>query len=386
VAEFDVLVIGGGIGGLAAALALAQIGRRVHVVEKSAEFGEIGAGLQLAPNAADALDRLGVLGEIKRHAVLPRRLVWGDALSGAIIAAIDLGAPFVARFGHPYLVMHRSDLLEVLLAACRAHDRVTLETRREAVAIEAGADRARVAFADGAAADCAALIGADGLRSLARRFVADDGPPREFPFVAYRGAIPIGEVSEHAGLDNVIMWCGPDLHFVQYPIRRGELFNQVAVFRSPSYPAADWGNADELEAHYAPCCDYVRQSLRKIHRDRRWAMVDRRPIPTWAKGRVALIGDAAHPMLQYIAQGACQAIEDTVALARCVAADPDIAAAFKAYEAARYLRTARVQISAEFMGHVFHADGVGRTLRNRFFAARAADDYRDLEWLYGHRA
>ncbi|MGH7073602.1 MAG: FAD-dependent oxidoreductase [Stellaceae bacterium] len=385
-AAFDFLIIGGGIGGLAAALALAQAGRRVHVVEKSDAFGEIGAGLQLAPNASDALDRLGVLGEIRKYAVLPRRLVWGDALSGEIITAVDLGDPFRKRYGYPYLVMHRSDLLDVLLAACRADDHITLETGRAAVAIEALAAGARVRFADGTAGDCAALVGADGLKSLAREFVADDGPPREFPFVAYRGAIPIGEVSEHAGLDNVIMWCGHDLHFVQYPIRRGELFNQVAVFKSPSFPAADWGNPAELDAHYTQCCDYVRKSLEKIHRDRRWAMVDRRPIARWARGRVVLIGDAAHPMLQYIAQGACQAIEDTVALGAAVAAERDIAASFKAFEAARCLRTARVQISSEFMGHIFHTEGVGRTLRNHFFAARAADDYRDLDWLYGHRA
>jgi len=318
--------------------------------------------------------------------VRPRRLVFGDALSGEIITAIDVGDGFEKRFGYPYLVMHRSDLLNALLAACRARNRITLETARDVVGIADRGAGARVTFADGGAYECAGLIGADGLWSVTRRFVADDGVPRQFPFVAYRGAIPIEDVSEHAGLDNVIMWCGPDMHFVQYPIRRGALFNQVAVFKSPSYPEADWGNAAELDAHYAQCCGYVRQSLTKIQRDRRWTMVDRKPIAAWARNRIALLGDAAHPMLQYIAQGACQAIEDAVALADRVAAEPDIAAAFAAYRDARYLRTARVQISAEFMGTIFHAEGVGRTLRNRFFAARGADDYRDLDWLYGHRA
>jgi salicylate hydroxylase len=385
-AEFEFLIIGGGIGGLAAALGLAHAGRRVHVIEKSAEFGEIGAGLQLAPNASDALDRLGVLNELKKHAVMPRRLVWGDAVSGEIVTSFDLGEPFVARFTYPYLVMHRSDLLNVLLAACRAEARITLETGRDAVAIEEYEIGARVTCADGASYDCDALIGADGLWSPTRKFVADDGLPRAFPYVAYRGAIPIEEVSEHAGLDNVIMWCGPDMHFVQYPIRRGELFNQVAVFKSPSYPADDWGNEAELDAHYTQCCDYVRKSLLKIHRDRRWNMIDRRPISTWVRNRVALLGDAAHPMLQYIAQGACQAIEDTICLADRVRDIPDISAAFKSYQEARYLRTARVQISAEFMGGIFHTDGVGRDLRNRFFAGHAADDYRHIDWLYGHRA
>ena len=385
-AEFDFVIVGGGIGGLAAALGLARAGRRVHVIERSAEFGEIGAGLQLAPNASEALQRLGVLTEIGRHAVFPQRMAWGDAVSGEIITALDLGAPFVARFGYPYLVMHRSDLLSVLLEACRGEHRITLETGREAARIEESAAGARVTCGDGAVYECRALIGADGLWSPTRQFVADDGPPRAFPYVAYRGAIPIEDVSVHAGLDNVIMWCGPDMHFVQYPIRRGELFNQVAVFKSPSWPAAGWGNAAELDAHYAQCCDYVRKSLTKIERDRHWEMVDRKPISRWVRNRIALLGDAAHPMLQYIAQGACQAIEDAICLADRVRDISDVGKALLAYQEARYLRTARVQISAGFMGEIFHIDGVGRLLRNQFFGRHAAQDYRELEWLYGHRA
>jgi 3-hydroxybenzoate 6-monooxygenase len=384
--EHEFLIIGGGIGGLAAALGLARAGKRVHVLEKSAEFGEIGAGLQLAPNASNALDRLGVLGDIRKHAVFPRRLVWGDAISGDIITSLDLGDKFVARFGYPYLVMHRSDLLNVLLEACRAESRITLETGRDAAAIEDRETGARVTCADGATYECRALIGADGLWSPTRKLIADDGPPRAFPYVAYRGAIPIGEVSEHAGLDNVIMWVGPAMHFVQYPIRRGELFNQVAVFKSPSWPREDWGDAAELDAHYAQTCDYVRRSLTMIHRDRRWNMVDRVPIANWVRNRIALLGDAAHPMLQYIAQGACQAIEDAICLADRVRETAYIGEALRAYREARYLRAARVQISAEFFGEICHIEGVGRTLRNQFFAARAPDDYREIEWLYGHRA
>jgi 3-hydroxybenzoate 6-monooxygenase len=386
VADYEFLIVGGGIGGLAAALSLARAGRRVHVIERAAEFGEIGAGLQLAPNASDALDRLGVLGEIRKHAVFPQRMAWGDAISGDIVTALDLGAPFVARFGYPYLVMHRSDLLNVLLAACRAEPRIALETGRDAVRIEDRETGARIVCADGARYDCAALIGADGLRSPTRKFVADDGAPRAFPHVAYRGAIPIDEVSEHAGLDNVIMWCGPDMHFVQYPIRRGALFNQVAVFKSPSHPAPDWGNQAELEAHYAQCCDYVRKSLTKIQRDRRWEMVDRKPIATWVRNRIALLGDAAHPMLQYIAQGACQAIEDTVCLADRVRDIGDVGKALLAYQEARYARTARVQFSAEYMGEIFHVGAEGRLARNQAYEGRRPDDYREIEWLYGHRA
>ena len=384
--DHEFLVIGGGIGGLAAALGLARAGRSVHVLEKSPEFGEIGAGLQLAPNASHALDRLGVLAEIRKYAVFPRRLVWGDAISGDIITSLDLGEKFVERFGYPYLVMHRSDLLSALLEACRAESRITFETDRDVLAVEDRGDGARAICADGESREAMALIGADGLRSATRKLVADDGEPRGFPYVAYRGAIPIDEISEHAGLDNVIMWVGPDMHFVQYPVRRGELYNQVAVFKSPTYPNGDWGNPNELDGHYAQCSAYIQKSILKIGRDRHWNMVDRPPMATWTRNRVTLLGDAAHPMLQYIAQGACQALEDAACLAARVAETGEAGRAFLAYQEARYLPTARVQISAQFFGEICHIGGVGRILRNQFFGAHSPDDYREIDWLYGHHA
>ncbi len=381
------LVVGGGIGGLATALALARAGRPVHVIEKSAEFGEIGAGLQLAPNAMHVLDHLGVLPEIGKHAVYPSRLVWIDAFAATRITEVDLGAAFKERYRHPYIVMHRSDLLSVLLDACRAERRITLETRREVAAIDDLGDGARARCADGTAYEADLLIGADGLHSTARRLFSDDAPIRD-GYVAYRGAIPIERLSTHAGLDNVVMWVGPDMHFVQYPVRRGELYNQVAVFRSPRYSplSEDWGTPDELDAHYAQTCDYIRGCLALMWRDRRWTMADRKPIARWTKNRIALMGDAAHPMYQYIAQGACQAIEDALALARLVAASPDdLPAALAAYEQARTRRTARVQITARAMGALFHLDGIGAVLRNEMMATRSAADYTMLDWLYGHR-
>src|SRR6185312_8610062 len=167
-------------------------------------------------------------------------------------------------------------------------------------------------------------------------------------------------LSAHAGLDNVVMWVGPQMHFVQYPIRRAELYNQVAVFRSARYrpDTDDWGTPEELDAHYAQTCDYVRGCIQLMWRDRRWPMSDRKLVGTWAKNRIVLMGDAAHPMLQYIAQGACQAIEDSLALASHVAASPgDIPKALAAYADARRLRAARVQLTARAMGAFFHLDG-----------------------------
>jgi 3-hydroxybenzoate 6-monooxygenase len=380
------LIVGGGIGGLATALALARGGRAVHVVEKAAAFGEIGAGLQLAPNAMAVLDRLGLSSAVAAHAVHPRRLVWMDALSGERITEIDLGDAFRRRYGHPYIVMHRGDLLAVLLDACRQETRITLESDREIVAVEDGGDVARARAADGRVYQTELLIGADGLHSLVRRRISDDALVYD-GLVAYRGTIPIERMSTHAGLDNVVMWVGPQMHFVQYPIRRAELYNQVAVFRSKRYAPAsdDWGKPAELDAHYAQTCDYVRGCITLMWRDKRWPMVDRKPIASWTRNRIALMGDAAHPMYQYIAQGACQAIEDALALANSIAAAPgDVPRALAAYEAARKHHAARVQLTARAMGALFHLDGVAAAVRNELMAARAGDDYAMLDWLYGH--
>jgi 3-hydroxybenzoate 6-monooxygenase len=381
------LIVGGGIGGLATALALARSGRQVHVVEKSPDFGELGAGLQLAPNAMAVLDRLGVAGALAAQAVHPRRLVWMDALSAERITEVDLGDAFRRRYGHPYIVMHRGDLLAVLLEACRHERRITLEPDSEIVAIEDLGDAARARAADGRSYEAALLIGADGLHSPVRRLISDDALVYD-GLVAYRGTIPIERMSAHAGLDNVVMWVGPQMHFVQYPIRRAELYNQVAVFRSQRYtPNADaWGTPAELDAHYAQACDYVRGCITLMWRDKRWPMVDRKPIASWVRNRIALMGDAAHPMYQYIAQGACQAIEDALALAESVAASPgDVTKALAGYETRRIRRTARVQMTARAMGALFHLDGVAAAVRNELMAARAGDDYAPLDWLYGHR-
>jgi len=386
-AERSILIVGGGIGGLTTALALSRRNHRVHVVEKAPEFGEIGAGLQLAPNAMRVLDDVGVLPEISKHAVYPSRLVWMDALSAKRITAIDLGDAFRQRYGYPYIVMHRSDLLQVLLEACQVSPLIVLEANRSVVSVEDRGDKARAKFADGSVIDVDILIGADGLWSTVRRLIVEDEPHRD-GYVAYRGTIPMEKMSTHAGLDNVVMWVGPSMHFVQYPVRRGELYNQVAVFRSPNYKPGsdDWGTPEELDAHYSQCCDYVQTCSKLMWRDKRWPMHDRAPILEWTKNRIALLGDAAHPMYQYIAQGACQAIEDALCLAKRVAGAPgDPAGALKAYESERNLRTARVQITARAMGAFFHLSGVAAIVRNELMERRRTDDYSMIDWLYGHK-
>src|SRR6202011_3765481 len=320
-----------------------QAGLRAHVIEKAEEFTEIGAGLQLAPNATRMLDRLGILDEIQKHAIFPTRAVLMDAASGQEITCLNFGKNFREHFGYPYIVMNRGDLLAVELAACRATPLITLEKNKDAVRIQDLGDGARVECADGSVYECDALVGVDGLWSTTRKAIHDDGDPICSQFVAYRGTLPIEEAPAGSDLDNVTLWVGPDLHFVQYSVRRGKLFNQVAVFRSYRYKedSEDWGTADELEEHFSRMCLRVRTAVAKIKRNRRWPMLDRLPIPNWTRNRITLLGDAAHPMLQYIAQGACQALEDAVCLGDNLKKyGGDAAPAFLAYQQPRMERTA----------------------------------------------
>jgi salicylate hydroxylase len=358
------------------------------VLEQATTFGEIGAGIQLAPNAASALDHLGILARIGQYAVYPRRMVLVDALSGETLTAADLGQPFLDTFRYPYVVMHRNDLLTLLLQACQKSRAITLETNRQVVSVVDLGDGARVTCADGSRYESQALVGADGLRSVVRACVLADGEPLCEGFVAYRGAIPVEEVLEHGGLDTIRYWIGPNLHFIQYPLRRGELYNQVAVFKSDRYraDADEWGTEDELEEHFSRTHDRVRRSLTRIKRDRHWIMYDRLPTDTWKRHRITLLGDAAHPMFQYIAQGACQALEDAVCLADAlVRHEGDIGQAILAYEQERIPRTARVQQTARLFGDIIHGNGLWALRRNEVLSERNDTDYTHMDWVYGYQ-
>ncbi|WP_433191863.1 FAD-dependent monooxygenase [Nocardia sp. CA-107356] len=383
------LIIGGGIGGMTTALALAQAGFAVHIVEQAPEFGEIGAGIQLAPNAIRILDQLGLTGAIERIAVRPKNLVFLDIDSGEHLATVDLADRFVERYGQSYSVLHRGDLLDALLDACRAQTNITLETNKTVTGI-ANRENNTVAvdFADSTRYVCGAVVGADGLWSTSRTLLSDDAPICS-AYVAYRGALPMREVTVPVENDDEIIWIGPNKHLVQYPIRGGDLYNQVAVFRSDRFDPAiagteEWGTPDELDEHFGTACGQVRGSVSQFKREKRWPMYDRSPLANWTVGRVTLLGDAAHPMLQYLAQGACQAVEDAECLTRfMVEHSGDVDAAFAAYQAERIPRTAQIQSVARMWGEIWHTeDPIVRELRNRVFARDSTEHYIDLDWLY----
>jgi salicylate hydroxylase len=229
------LVLGGGIGGLATALALARNGRRVHVLERAPAFGEIGAGIQLAPNALKVLDKLGALSQVLKQAIFPRRIVLLDIYSEKELTSLDVGEKFVDRYRYPYIVVHRNDLLQSLLAECRASGIVTLETNKNVVDVEDQQSGVRVRCEDGASYECEALIAADGLWSIVRRKLFADDAPHCPGYVAYRGTISMTEVPQFEGRDNVLIYAGANMHLVQYPVHGGKLYNQVAVFRSDRF-------------------------------------------------------------------------------------------------------------------------------------------------------
>jgi salicylate hydroxylase len=344
------------------------------VLEAAPRLGEIGAGIQLAPNATRTLRALGVAEAVMPTAVHPRELVLMDALSGERITSVDLGAAFEERYGAPYVVVHRSDLHRVLMEACVAHGGIDLVTDREVVRCEDHGDSVTVHCAQGETYTADALVGADGLRSVIRPLIHVDEPVAS-EYVAYRGTIPWADVDPHAGADNMVMWVAPDLHLVQYKVRGGELYNQVGVFRSARYGKDDdWGTPEELDAHFGPCVPPVRYAASLLNRGIRWPMYDREPIGDWTRNRIMLLGDAAHPMMQYIAQGGCQALEDAACLARASGGHEDLHDAFAAYQAERIPRTARVQRAARLFGEICHADGVAFPLRNALFGQKAPDD------------
>jgi 3-hydroxybenzoate 6-monooxygenase len=386
-----VIIVGGGIGGLAAALALAAKGRSVHLLEQAAEFREIGAGIQLGPNVFRMFDRLGVTDEVKRLAAFPSRLVMMDALSGEEVTGIALGDAFVERFRHPYALIHRSDLHTVLASACMRSPLIRMTTAQKVTGFEEMEDRVAVTTQSGARHEGSALIGADGLWSSVRQWLIDDGKPRVSGHIAYRGVLPIEQVPEHLRSNTMTLWAGPKNHLVHYPLRGGKLFNLVAVFHSDRYDEG-WdtrGDPEELHRRFEGTQPQVQELLSRVETWRMWVLCDRDPIKHWSRGRVTLLGDAAHPMLQYMAQGACMAVEDAVCLADHIEAHglahgDDIAKAFKAYERDRYLRTGRTQLMARLYGEVYHASGVARELRNSMLRGRTSQQaYDSLEWLYG---
>ncbi|KQM78732.1 3-hydroxybenzoate 6-monooxygenase [Xylophilus sp. Leaf220] len=383
-----VLVAGGGIGGMACALALARAGQPVELLEQSAMLGEIGAGLQLGPNAFAALDALGVGEAVRAGAVVTDRLVMMDAVDAREVASVPVGDAFRRRFGNPYAVSHRADLHGALHSAAVAHPLVRLHTGARISAVEVGATQAAATTADGRRFEGRALVGCDGVKSVVRARIVGD-PPRVSGHVVYRAVVPAADMPADLRIAAPVVWAGPDCHLVHYPLRGGDQYNLVVTFhsREPEEWGVTDGSREEVLSYFQGIHPRPRQLLDRPDSWRRWSTADRDPVAHWSEGCATLLGDAAHPMMQYLAQGACMALEDAVTLAAAaVASGFDYPAAFRRYEQARVARTARVVLSVREMGRIYHAKGVERLVRNSLWTGHRPERFHDaLEWLYGWR-
>jgi 3-hydroxybenzoate 6-monooxygenase len=381
-----VLVAGGGIGGLAAALALTRQGFEVLVLEQAPELGEIGAGIQLGPNAFHAFDALGV-GELARsRAVFTDYMVMHDALDEYQVGKIPTDERFRERFGNPYAVIHRADVHGALYEGAQATGKVRCLTSTRIERVEQDEQGVTAIDQHGQPHRGVALIGADGVKSVVRQQYVND-PHRVTGHVVYRAVVDKADFPDELKWNAASIWVGPNCHLVHYPLRGGEQYNVVVTFHSRE--PEEWGVRDgskaEVESYFQGICPKARQLIELPKNWRRWATADKEPIGQWTYGRVTLLGDAAHPTTQYMAQGACMALEDAVTLGEALRVHAnDWDQALDLYQRSRVARTARIVLSAREMGRIYHAKGVERLVRNDLWRGRSAERFYDaMEWLYG---
>jgi 2-polyprenyl-6-methoxyphenol hydroxylase-like FAD-dependent oxidoreductase len=376
--KLPVLIAGGGIGGLAAALALVRRGFEVKVFEQADEIGEIGAGIQLGPNAFHAFDALGVGERARGRAVYTDYMVMHDAVDGKEIGRIPTGEAFRKRFNNPYAVIHRVDVHKSLLEGVEESDRASFHTSTRIVRVEQDADTVTIYDQHGNAYK--------GVKSVVREQYVGD-PARVTGHVVYRAVVDKSEFPKDLQWNAASLWAGPHCHLVHYPLRGGEQYNVVVTFHSRQQE--QWGvtegSKEEVQSYFQGIVPQARQLIDLPKSWKRWATADRDPIDTWTFGRVTLLGDAAHPTTQYMAQGACMAMEDAVTLGEALRVHGnDWAKALDLYQRSRVARTARIVLSSREMGRIYHAKGVERLVRNDLWRGRSPERFYDaLEWLYG---
>ncbi|GIF63659.1 monooxygenase [Asanoa ishikariensis] len=381
-----VAVVGGGIGGLVAGLALRRAGLDVRVFEQAPAVGTVGAGIQLAPNATRALAALGVLPAVRAVAVEPTAFEFRRWDDGRVLSSTPLGAPVESAYGAPYLHVHRGDLVAVLASAVQAAA-VPVEVGVRCVDVLPGERDVELRLAGGRRERADLVVGADGIHSVVRRAILGTGDARFTGHVAFRGLIPASRVAGLPVGHTSTVRMGPGRHCVHYFVSAGRLLNVVCVIEEDTWTRESWtdhGDPAELRAAFADWDPVVRALVDALDAPLKWALFDRLPFPRWSKGPVTLLGDACHPMLPYGAQGAAQAIEDAAVLAACLRdAGADVPAALARYELLRHDRTARVQELSRGNATRFHLpDGPEQRARDAAIASTYGLSP-DIDWLYG---
>ena len=383
-----VAIIGGGIGGLTSALSLLQAGFDVHVFEQAHELSEVGAGIQVSPNASRVLHRLGLAAELERMGVRPlafHQRRWDD---GRTLLHTRLGDVAVEAFGFPHYQMHRADLLATLLRALPA-ERIHVGHRFTALADDG--KRVLVSFENGTEFDADVLVGADGIHSAVREVLYGPASPHFTGCSAYRGLVDAERLRGLRIPVEAQVWMGPGRHFVHYYVQRKRLLNFVAIFEQEAWTRESWtdrGDVADALAAFDGWHPQVRSIIGSVDETFVWALFDRAPLERWSMGRVTLVGDACHPMLPFMAQGAAQAMEDAAALTACLQAGPDVVQALRRYESLRLPRASRIQALSARNKIRFHlSDGPEQEARDAEMASSPTDWSIDaVAWIYRHDA
>lgn len=378
----SILIAGGGIGGLTAAIALSKKGIPSTVLEQAEQFRESGYGILLCPNVFKVFDRLGILQDMLRIASFPDHLIWVDEPKGFEYMRVPMGKEIEARFNYPYGSFHREDLLKNLLEECKKSPLIRLVNGARIKTIEESESCLFVTTEIGQRYEGKALIGADGLWSTVRHYVAGDEKPRKSGHVTHRGFVTIDKLPAFVSVKDVVHWDRPNAHLVQYPVGNRGYFNIVAVYKSDK--AHDFsetkGDPEELEEKFQDARPEIKALLQFVDISRKWLLCDREPSQKWSRGKIALLGDAAHPTLPHLAQGAGMAIEDAIVLANCLSLyKNDIPKAFKKYQEERHLRVAFVQYFSSLYGKMHDFDLQERELRNSIISGLSLEQKYD--WL-----
>lgn len=386
--ELPIVIAGGGIGGLAAACGLARKGFRSIVVEQASQLGEIGAGIQLGPNAFHSFDYLGVGEEARSVAVYIDQLRLMDAQTAEDITTIPLDDSFRRFYGNPYAVVHRADLHDILRKYCEASGLVELRTSHVAIGYEQDGDSATLLVRDRDPIRGRFLVGAEGLRSPIRAQLVGDGEPRVSGHTSYRSVIPTEQMPEDLRWNAATLWAGPKCHIVHYPLKGWKVFNLVVTYHRDVEEAITGRpvSREEVAEGFEHIHPKPRQIIEHGSDWKLWVLCDREPVMNWVDGRVTLLGDSAHPMLQYFAQGACMAMEDAVALSHCAEHfGDDVEDMLERYQQMRRVRTARVQMQSRLIGdYINHPDGAKAEVRNHILRAIGPEEwFQRLNWLYG---